>query len=504
MKQSKIFFGTYRDSVLLMKLASSLRAIEGVETAEVMMATESNKSIMDGLGLLTDEISRASNTDLAISVIAESEEVIAAVFEKAEDSILFGEQEEGFATMFEAKLSNPDANIALISIAGMYAADEAQRALESGMNVMIFSDNVTLEDELRVKQFADSKGLIVMGPDCGTAMINGAALAFCNDVRRGKVGIVGASGTGTQEAMVLLDKNGVGISHAIGTGSNDIKESIGGITMLRGIDLLSKDASTEMILIIGKPTDAGVEQKIISALENCGKPSVVCLLGGEKKGEQGSIFFTTTVEEAACAVVERVNGEKKAYAIPAERMAEIEAKRAALTDGQKYVRALYTGGTLAGEACVILGEKLDIESNIKIKTARLMDDPRAASGHAIIDLGDDVFTRGKPHPMIDPVLRAERIVTEAADPSVAVIVMDFVIGYGVHEDPVGCTVPYIMEAKKIAAAQGRQLAFVGYVLGTESDYQDIAAQNAKLAECGVVIADSNAQAARIALEIAGG
>ena len=230
MKQSKIFFGTYRDSVLLMKLASSLRAIEGVETAEVMMATESNKSIMEGLGLLTEEIRRASNTDLAISVIAESEEVIAAVFEKAEDSILFGEQEEGFATMCEAKLSNPDANIALISIAGMYAADEAQRALESGMNVMIFSDNVTLEDELRVKQFADSKGLIVMGPDCGTAMINGAALAFCNDVRRGKVGIVGASGTGTQEAMVLLDKNGVGISHAIGTGSNDIKESIGGIT----------------------------------------------------------------------------------------------------------------------------------------------------------------------------------------------------------------------------------------------------------------------------------
>jgi len=487
-----------------MKMSGALRAIEGVETAEVMMASESNKSILDNLGLLTDEIKKASNTDLAVSVIAEDESVISLVFEKAEDLILFGEKEEGFSTVHEARTEFPDANIALISIAGAYAADEAERALNDGMNVMIFSDNVELKDELRVKQLAESKGLIVMGPDCGTAMINGAALAFCNEVRRGKVGIVGASGTGTQEAMVLLDKSGVGVSHAIGTGSNDIKESIGGITMLRGIRMLKDNADTELILIIAKPTDESVEKKIYEALESSGKPAVVCLLGGNKQGREGNISFASTIEDAAALVVKEMTGTDREHGISQDVKAAIDEKRSQFKPEQKYIRALYTGGTLAGEACVILGQKLAVQSNIKIRTAALMDDPKAASGNAIIDLGDDVFTRGKPHPMIEPSLRAERILIEAADPTVAVILMDFVIGYGVHEDPVGCTVPYILEAQKIAKEQGREIAFVGYVLGTEKDYQNIAEQNEKLKKCGVFVADSNAQSVRIAEALAGG
>lgn len=504
MKKSKIFYSTYRDSVLLMKMSSALRAIKGVKTAEVMMASESNKSILDGLDLLTDEIKKASNTDLAVSVIADEEQTIELVFEKAEDLILFGEKEEGFSTVHEARLEYPDANIALISIAGAYAADEAERALNDGMNVMLFSDNVEIRDELRVKQLAESKHLIVMGPDCGTAMINGAALAFCNEVQRGSVGIVGASGTGTQEAMVLLDKSGVGISHAIGTGSNDIKESVGGITMLRGIQMLKNNADTELILIIAKPTDASVEKKIYEALEASGKPAVVCLLGGTKEGKVGSIQFASTIEDAVKLVIKETIGQDKQYDIQPNVQTAIAEKRTALQPEQKYIRGLYTGGTLAGEACVILGQKMAIESNIKIRTAALMDDPRAAKGNAIIDLGDDIFTRGKPHPMIEPTLRAERILIEAADPSVAVILLDFVIGYGVHEDPVGCTIPYIQEAKKIAKEQGRELAFVGYVLGTEKDYQNIAEQNAKLESCGAFIANSNAQAVRIAEELIGG
>ncbi len=504
MKKSKVFYSTYRDSVLLMKMSGSLRAIQGVQSAEVMMATESNKSILEGLGLLTDEIKAAVNTDLAVSVISESEEVIAQVFSKAEDLILFGEKEEGYKTAYEARVEHPRADIAIISIAGEYAADEAERALNDGLNVMLFSDNVKIEDELRLKQLAEEKGLLVMGPDCGTAMINGAALAFCNQVRRGSVGIVGASGTGTQEAMVLLDKNGLGISHAIGTGSNDIKASIGGITMLRGIEMLKNNPQTELILIIAKPTDAGVEKKIFDALDACGKPSVVCLLGGETTGKVGSVTYATTIEEAVLRVVEILAARKKDYAISPQTEAQIREKKALLKPEQKHVRALYTGGTLAGEACVILGRDLPLESNIKIKTASLMEDPRFSHGNAVIDLGDDVFTKGKPHPMIEPVLRAERILNEIEDPTVAVIVMDFVIGYGVHEDPVGCTIPYIKEAQKIARERGREILFVGYVLGTDKDYQGLAEQNAKLADCGVLTAETNAQAVRIAKEIMGG
>ena len=504
MTKAKIFTSTYRDSVLLMKMSKSLRAVKGVETAEAMMATESNKSILEGLGLLTDSIKCANNTDLAVSVKADSEEAIKEVFDVAEELILFGEQEEGFSTTFEAKLSFPDANIALISVAGQYAADEAERALNDGMNVMLFSDNVEIEDELRIKKLAASKGLLVMGPDCGTAMINGAALAFCNEVKRGNIGIVGASGTGTQEAMVLLDKNGLGISHAIGTGSNDIKESIGGITMLQGIELLENNEETEFILIIGKPTDKSVEEKILDALEKGSKNAVVCLLGDVARPSQGKIQFATTIDEAVVLVTEAVAGKTILRQVEEETKTEIAAAKAKFAPGQKYIRALYTGGTLAGEACVILGEDLDIESNIKIRTARLMSDPMVSNGHAVVDLGDDVFTRGKPHPMIEPTLRAERAVSEAADSSVAVIVMDFVIGYGVHEDPVGCTIPYIQNAQRIARDEGREIAFVGYVLGTDKDYQNIEEQNAKLKDCGVIVAQSNAHAVRIAKEIIGG
>ncbi len=501
MKKSKVFYGTYRDSVLLMKMAASIRKMPDVQSAEVMMASESNKAILNALGLLTDEIQQAANTDLAVSVIADTEDTIAKAIDKAEDLILFGEQTEGYANTSEALLNYPDANLALISIAGEYAAEEAEKALRSGMNVMIFSDNVDIEDELRIKQYAESQGLFVMGPDCGTAMINGAGLAFCNSVRRGNVGIVGASGTGTQEAMVLLDKNLVGISHAIGTGSNDIKQSIGGITMLHGIRLLQENADTDYILIIGKPTAPEVEEKIVAELKKGPKPAVVCLLGGERSGTDGNIQYAQNLEEAAMMMVAKVKGTKKNYELDDKLIAVAKEKGSALAASQRNVRALYTGGTLAGEACLILGSAMPIESNIKIRTAALMEDPRKPSGSSVVDLGDDVFTKGKPHPMIEPTLRAEHMVKQAEDPTVGVILMDFVIGYGVHEDPVGCTIPYIKQAQEIAATQNRNLVIIGYVLGTETDPQKIDEQNKMLEDCGVLVAQTNAQAAKLALEV---
>jgi succinyl-CoA synthetase alpha subunit len=399
-----------------------------------------------------------------------------------------------------AVTADPAANLALISTPGEYAAAEATKALRLGLNVMLFSDNVPIEDEVALKKYAREHGLLVMGPDCGTAIINGVPLAFANVVRRGPIGCIAASGTGLQQVTSLVDRLGVGVSQAIGTGSHDLGEAVGGITMLQGLEALAADAATKVIVLISKPPAPSVAGKVLAAASAIGKPIVVCFVGADPATIKGKdLYPTKTLEDAARAAAALARGKKPA----AKAAAKVAVPRLGLRPGQRYVRGLYSGGTFCYEASLLLGEALGkVWSNAPVKKSDRIADVWHSREHTVIDLGDDVFTRGRPHPMIDHRLRNERMGAEAADPEVAVILFDVVLGHGAHPDPAAEMVPALEAAQARAKKGKRKIAFVGFVCGTAGDPQNLGAQEAALRKAGVLLADSNAAAVRLAARIA--
>jgi succinyl-CoA synthetase alpha subunit len=389
------------------------------------------------------------------------------------------------------------ANLALISTPGEYAAAEAFKALSLGLNVMLFSDNVELKDEIALKRFAQERDLIVMGPDCGTAIINGIPLAFANVVRRGIIGVVGASGTGLQQVTCLVDRWGGGISQAIGTGGHDLHRDVGGISMLQGLKALAADPSTSVIVLISKPPSPEVAGKVLEAAGSAGKAVVVNFLGADPDPVRGgNLYPAETLEDAAAAAVALADGKTpKAVNVTPSSIAP-------LVPGQRYVRGLYSGGTFCYEASLLLKKKLgQINSNTPVEPGDRLSDVWTSRKHTVIDLGDDLFTRGRPHPMIDHRLRNERLIKEASDPEVAVILLDIVLGYGSHPDPAAEMVPVIQKARDLASDAGRHLAVIAFVCGTAADPQNLSRQETALREAGVILAQSNAQAVRMAASV---
>ncbi len=503
----------YRDSVSLMQLSSALGKLPGVEQVSVIMATPANLGLLRDAGLLKDKL-EASPNDLLVAVQAKSAATLAAAITEAERMLreeprpasgdgapaqMAPRSLEMAVALTQAEAGVPAANLALISTPGDYAAAEAMKALRLGLNVMLFSDNVSVEDEIELKTLARERGLLVMGPDCGTAIINGVPLAFANVVRRGNIGCVGASGTGLQQVTCLVDRQGMGISQAIGTGGHDLQASVGGFTMLTGIEALGRDPQTKVIVLISKPPAAEVAKRVLAAASKVGKPVVVNFVGADPKSIAGrNLHPVKTLEDAARAAVALAKGRRSASPRPAVK---VPAWR--LVAGQRYVRGLYSGGTFCYEASMLLGEALGgVQSNAPVLAADSIKDPWRSQGHTVIDLGDDVFTRGRPHPMIDHRLRNERILKEAADPEVAVILLDVVLGHGAHADPAAEMVPVIAAARSGAAGKKRRIAFVGFVCGTNADPQDLARQESALQKAGMLLAPSNAQAVMLAAGIA--
>lgn len=504
---------TYFDSVTLMTLSSKLKKLPGVSDAVVSMGTDMNKELLESIGMLKGGTEDAGTNDLMVAIRAESEDACNDAYGKIDELLQAGAEKESASekpsrTIAEAKDRNPDLGLTVISVKGEFAAREARIAIENGMNVMLFSDNVTIDQELSIKQLAHSKGLLVMGPDCGTAIVGGVGLCFANKMRRGPIGLVAASGTGLQEVCVLIDRLGGGISQAFGAGGRDLSANIGGIMMLDCIDLLDKDPDTKTIVVISKPPAVEVENKVLERLRKCSKPCVVCFIAaGLQDGEQdGSpVAFASSLEDAAYKAVALERGEElrpvegTRFGLDKGQVAEA-AK--GLADGQRYLRALYCGGTLAAETLFesskVLGE---LTSNVAKKPEMKVTDPFVSKGNCIIDLGDDVFTVGRPHPMIDPELRCERIVQEASDPACAVILLDFELGYGSNADPVGVTLPAIKRAQDLCREEGRSIVFVGYVQGTDGDPQGKAQQKSMLEDAGVLLAESNLQAVSMALAV---
>ncbi|MCL2216543.1 MAG: acyl-CoA synthetase FdrA [Defluviitaleaceae bacterium] len=497
---------SYFDSVTLMIISNQLKEIGGVTEALAGMATDLNKELAENLGLMTPEVEALEANDFFLAV-------------KTEDEKVFNEATQTLETLLKKKSSSasndyrpptlasavrnlPQANIAVISLPGQYAAAETEKALDEGLHVMLFSDGVSLADEARLKQKAHEKGLLVMGPDCGTAMIGGTALCFANVVRRGKIGIVGASGTGIQELSTLIDKFGGGVSHAIGTGGRDLKVEIGGIMMLDAIDALGKDESTEVLAIISKPPPAEIAAKIFEKLRTVPKKIIVHFLGSDPTQYKDTGFaFGKSLEDAAYKAVMLETGKEPTdftgFTAPAseiEKAVETEAKKLGET---AYIRGLYSGGTLAYEALLMLeAEGMGCYSNIPLKPEFKLKDVFISQENTIIDFGDDDFTVGKPHPMIDPTSRQDAILKEAADPNVGIILFDLVLGYGAHEDIAGEIISAIKKAQVKLSEEKRQVVFIGFACGTEGDIQGLEKSEALLRENGVVVLPSNAQAIR--------
>ena len=506
-KAIKVIRNFYRDSVSLMQVSARLAALPGIAQASAIMASEANLALLHEANLL-DGSADAGPNDLLIALEGRDRAAIDSAIGQAEAAfndrpVALG---RGIRRQHPRSLemgieAMPEANLALISTPGDYAAAEALKALRLGLNVMLFSDNVAAADEIMLKRFAHDHGLIVMGPDCGTAIIGGIPLGFANVVRRGEIGVVAASGTGLQQVTSIVDRLGEGISHAIGTGGHDLSSEVGGITMLQGLEGLAADKATKVIVLVSKPPATDVAEKILGAARRAKKPVVVNFLGAQADSIEGrNLHPVKTLEDAAYAAVALARGK-----IPkrAPQIKHVKLPRVSL--GQKYVRGLYSGGTFCYEASLLLGAALSpVYSNTPVGKAERLVDVWKSKANTVVDLGDDVFTRGRPHPMIDHRLRSERIVVEAADPETAVILLDVVLGYGSHTNPAGEVAAAIKAARARAAKAKRKIAFVGFVCGTDRDPQGLADQERTLREAGMILAPSNAQAVRLAARIAGG
>jgi succinyl-CoA synthetase alpha subunit len=503
---------SYYDSVALMIINKEVKGIKGIKEAVVSMGTDYNKNILKNVGFIGQDIEETTPNDLIIAIEGENENVLEDAVNKVNELLTkrqtSGDGDEYRPSTFDSALKvMPDANMVLISLPGQYAAAEVEKALKADKHVMLFSDNVSLEDEIRLKNLAKEKGLLLMGPDCGTAIINNTPLAFANVVNKGKIGIVGASGTGIQEVTTLISKQGEGISQAIGVGGRDLSPMVGGIMMEMGIKALQADPSTEVIVLISKPPAVEVMDKILAVASGGEKPVVVHFLGGDpEKIRKAGLIPGLTLEDTALKACAVARGKKPRDIEPEFTEEEIAAllnkETQKMTSDQKYIRALYSGGTLCDEAMIILSREIgEIYSNIPLKPEWKLEDTNKSKGNTALDLGDDEFTLGRPHPMIDLNFRCERILKEADDPETAVILLDVVMGFGANKDPAGELAPCIREAKKKAEERGGYLSVIAYVCGTEGDPQNLKEQEEKLKQVDVVIMPSNVRAAKFAAEV---
>jgi FdrA protein len=473
-----------------MRLSNTLAASHGVDRVSVMMGTPMNKDILRNAGMATEDLDEATPADLLIFADVVDEDagrsLVAAVdsFLSAQASLPASTKLPIVRSLAHALTVLEDANLAIVSVPGDYAAAEARRLLERDIHVLLFSDNVGVDDEVALKTLARDRGLLMMGPDCGTACIHGVPLGFANTVAEGNIGLIGASGTGLQEVMVQIDRLRGGVSHAIGLGGRDLTAPVGGLAAFQALHALDEDAGTDAIVLISKPPGPEIRARILRLAAGLSKP-VVAMLLGERPARQdaGNVQYAHTLDEAARIAVELAGTRARRVEPPAP--------------DQRAIKALYTGGTFAAEAASLIAESLGTTLSSTHADGYLL----RTGGHEVIDLGDDAYTRGRPHPMIDPSVRNERVAAAIAAPQTAAVVLDVVLGYGAHPDPAGVLAPVIAEGLAALRSAGRDMTVVASVCGTERDRQVLSLQTATLEQAGVVVMPSNAAAVRHALSI---
>ena len=475
--------GSYVDSVTLMQVSRRVAALPGVESAIVAMATELNLELAAGMGF--DLPGDATPNKMLVAVDAADADTLNAAVVEVEVAIAESSRPaaSGFGsappplTVGQAARAG-DATVALISTPGQYAFTDAIDAVDAGLHTMVFSDNVPLGQEVALKKYAERAGVLVMGPDCGTAVIGGVGLGFANVVRPGPVGIVAASGTGAQHLMTLLSQSSVGVSHCLGVGGRDLSEAVGGLSTIRALDLLAEDDATEVIVVVSKPPAESVTAAVRRHAESLGKPVVFGLLG------RGQPNLAEVAEQtvAACG---------QAWSARDDLIGSVDRGRSG-----GYLLGLYAGGTLCDEAMVIASAELGrVTSNIPLEPAWMIGDDLVSSGHTMIDFGDDRLTRGRPHPMIDGSIRADRLRDEVKDGASGVILLDVVLGLGAGDDPAGEL------ADPVAEATAAGVPVVVAMVGTADDPQGLDRQVRALQDAGAWVCSSNAAATQRALSL---
>jgi FdrA protein len=499
----------YYDSVFLMGVNKRLSQTKGVLQTAVLMASEKNKQLLADIGIQGDQIDAAQPNDLVVAVIAETAQIVDAVLGELDQALYAFEEREVVShlrTLDDGLAEKPHANLAVLTIPGEYVFREARKALDAGLNLFIFSSNVPIEEERKLKELAAEKNLLVMGPDCGTSLLNGIGIGFANKVSRGAFGAIGPSGTGLQEFTSQIHNAGLGISHAIGTGSHDLSDEIGGITTIQALDALEADPQTKVVSIIAKPPGGKTLELLLARLKIFSKPVICCFLGAWKDSIKGgdALTWAPTIDDAVLAAIQ-LAGEKPTTAklelTRQER--ELAAKaRNAWNPEQRFLRGLFAGGTFCYQSQHILGEAgIVVHSNAPLDTQTKLSHPDKSIEHTLIDMGDETYTLGKPHPMIDGTMRAQRILSEGRDPSVAVLLLDFILGYNASMDPVGELYDAILEAGKSIRQQGGALTIVASICGTKEDPQELDLQVKLLREAGVIVFHSNAKASLFCCEL---
>jgi FdrA protein len=509
---SRFYPHLYKDSVSLMTVSAKLTAVPGVETASVVMASATNVENLAEAGLGDFDV---RPNDLVVAVAGSDDAcdtALALADELLQDNGAGARDDDGagpaqpLTSIAMAVAQDPSRDFALVSVPGDYAAAEAMKALRLGLSVMVFSDNVAVADEIELKTYARDHGLMVMGPDCGTAVVNGVPLGFANVVRRGPIGVVGASGTGTQEVTVRVHQLGSGVSQALGTGGHDLSDDVGGISMLHGLQALAEDPATEVVVLVSKPPSAAVAETVLAAAEKVETPVVVIFLGADPATvTRPGVYGARYLAEAADMAVGLSRGRQPVSApvtLTNETSRRLGELARSMRPEQRHVRGIFSGGTFCYEAQLVHASAgFTGFSNAPTGGNAPLPELGRSQGNTIIDMGDDEFTQGRPHPMIDPSLRDARIAAEAADPATAVVLFDVVLGYGSSLTPVAGLTGIVASARAAARAQGRTVAFIGYVCGTDGDPQDRAGTIASLERAGVLVAASNAEAATWSAEI---
>lgn len=496
MKKVVIKKNRYVDSVSLMSVSDRVTALPGVTNTEVQMGTQANRQLLELLEYTLPEDVTAN--DLVVAITADDEAAYEAAFSMVENIIDRKNLEETacYSDLSQIDLKQDPYDLCQISLPGEYAAEQAKKALEMGMDVFIFSDNVPIEQERELKELGEKLGRLVMGPDAGVALLGGVALAAGSIIRPGPVGIVGASGSGAQEVGCIVERCGLGVSQIIGTGGRDLQPKIGGITMMAGIRRLEADPQTKVIVLVSKLADLQVMDKVLTLADTCSKPVVAVFLGSDRSLFAGhKVRGAFSLEEAALAAVELAGGDAGQFGYtPEELDALVERCVAGLKPEQKYFRGLYCGGTFTEEALLYFSahNRTELWSNLDTRYSSLLADPEQSVGHAILDLGAEDFTAKAPHPVFDPSLRLKRLRKELSDPEVGVILLDFITGPGVASDPISAF------ARECADKRDSGVVYIASICGSLEDPQDVIAKEKLLKDAGVIVTRSNFQSTKLA------
>ncbi len=494
----------YYDLVFLMSVNRRISEVQGVQQTAVLMGSPANKKLLLDIGIHGDPIDAAQPNDLIVAAIADTQVIVDNVLGRL-DEWLNAHQESGpstrqIHTLEEGLAIQSNANLAVVTVPGEYAAREARKALDAGLHVFLFSDNVSIDEEVDLKQQAARQGLLVMGPDCGTSLIGGVGIGFANVVRKGSIGAIGAAGTGLQEFTSQVHNAGYGISHAIGTGSHDLSEKVGGLTTFAALDALEADPSTQVIAIVSKPPSISTLNRFLDRIAICRKPVIGCFLGAHPDFLTGktNFQFARTIDDAVRLAIQAISGDTnfQVEGLTPDHLEFLAKEKTTWSPAQKYLRGILAGGTFCFQSQQILRDAgVSVHSNSPFEPKYKLEDPDRSIEHSIVDMGDDAYMVGKPHPMIDGTMRKRRILAESQDPQMAILFLDFILGFNSSKDPVGELVDTIDEARRISKQRGGSLTVIASICGTEADPQDMKLQEKMLREAGALVFHSNGLAA---------